>query len=283
MADPHAHPLPRAAELWADVEAVRASAPLVHNITNFVVMGFNANVLLAAGASPVMAHAVEEVEDMVAIAGALVLNMGTLEPAWVASMQRARAAAANRGIPVVFDPVGAGATRYRVEVATALLAAPAPTIVRGNASEILTAAGLSGATKGVDSSADSSVAITPARALAARTRGTVCVSGPVDHIVDDRGRWVSLSNGDVLMTRVTGVGCSATALIGAFAAVQPDALRATAAAMAMMGVAGEVAAERTRARKGGAGTFAVELLDALHLLDEATFSSRLRLEARQAT
>jgi hydroxyethylthiazole kinase len=270
-------PHPTAADLFDDIRAVRTHAPLVHNITNFVVMGFNANVLLAVGASPVMAHAIEEVEDMVGIAGALVVNMGTLEPAWVDSMQRARRAAAKRGIPVVFDPVGAGATPYRNRVAAELVASPAPTIIRGNASEILSVAGLAGATRGVDSNAPSDAALGPARALAVRTGGVVCVSGPVDFVVDARGRTVSLANGDALMTRVTGVGCSATALIGAFAAVQPEPLRACAAAMALMGVAGELAAERTRARHAGPGTFAVELLDALATLDAETFEARLRM------
>jgi hydroxyethylthiazole kinase len=202
--------------------------------------------------------------------------MGTLEPAWVESMQRARRAAARRGIPVVFDPVGAGATRYRNETAAALVAAPAPSIVRGNASEILSVAGLAGGTKGVDSAAASDTALGPARALAERTGGVVCVSGPVDHIVDARGRHIALANGDALMTRVTGVGCSATALIGAFAAVQPDALRACTAAMALMGVSGELAAERTRAAGGGVGTFAVEWLNALDTLEAGVFTTRLR-------
>ncbi|MGY0194685.1 hydroxyethylthiazole kinase [Leptothrix sp. BB-4] len=265
------------ADLWADLQAVRAGSPLVHSITNFVVTNFNANVLLALGAAPVMAHAHEEVADMAGIAQALVLNIGTLEPAWIASMRMAQARAHQRGIPVVLDPVGAGATPYRNHALASLIDTHAPTILRGNGSEIMSVAGLAAATRGVDSSASSDDAVTAARTFAARTGAVVCVSGEVDHVIDARGRWIRLRNGHPWMTRITGVGCSATAMIGAFAAVQPDAWRATASAMAVMGVVGEWAAERAQAAGGGVGRMQVELLDALHLLDESTFLSRLRL------
>ena len=263
--------------LWEDVCAVRTRGPLVHSITNFVVMNFNANVLLAIGASPVMAHAREEVEDMAGIAQALVLNIGTLEPASIEAMKLALARGRARGIPVVLDPVGAGATPYRNRALSELLEVGAPTILRGNGSEIMSVAGLSVATRGVDSNAASDEALDAAHRLAAVTGGVVCVSGVVDHIVDAKGRHARLSNGHVWMTKVTGVGCSATAMIGAFAAVQPDAWRATTSAMALLGVVGEVAAERTQAVGAGVGTYQAHLLDALHLLDEATFLARLRL------
>lgn len=267
-----------AADLWSDVEAVRERAPLVHSITNLVVINLNANVLLAAGASPVMAHAHEEVRDMVGIAQALVLNIGTLDPYWVDSMKLALAAAAQRGIPTVLDPVGAGATPYRNQTLEALLAVASPSVIRGNGSEIMSTAGAAIQTRGVDSSAAANDALGAAQALAQRTQGTVCVSGAVDHILDARKRWARLSNGHPWMTRITGVGCSATALVGAFCAVQPDAWRATTAAMAYLGVVGEVAAEQAQARGLGVGSMAVGLLDALQLLDQATFTQRLRLE-----
>lgn len=264
--------------LWADLQAVRERAPLVHSITNFVVMNFNANALLAVGASPVMAHAHEEVVDMVGIAQALVLNIGTLEPAWITSMRMALQAARQRGIPVVLDPVGAGATPYRNRALAELLAAGAPQVVRGNASEIMSVAGLAAATRGVDSSAASGEALDAARALA-RDRGcVVCISGADDHVVDAQGRWLTLSNGHPWMTRITGVGCSASALVGAFCAVQPDAWRATAAAMAVLGVVGEWAAERAQAAGGGVGRMQIELLDGLQLLDAETFERRLKLD-----
>lgn len=266
-----------AAALWADLQAVRERVPLVHSITNLVVMNFNANALLAVGASPVMAHAHEEVCDMVGIAQALVLNIGTLDPAWVQAMQLALQAARLRGIPVVLDPVGAGATPYRNAALTALLRTGAPTVVRGNASEIMSVAGLATTTRGVDSAAASHEAAAAAGALARDLGAVVCVSGADDLVVDSAGRRVALSNGHPWMTRVTGVGCSASALVGAFAAVQPDAWRATVAAMACLGVVGEMAVERTQAAGAGLGRLQMELLDGLQLLDRESFSARLRM------
>lgn len=265
------------AQLWADLEAVRAQSPLVHSITNFVAMSFNANALLALGAAPVMAHAREEVADMVQIAQALVLNIGTLDPAWIEAMQRAAEAASARRLPLVLDPVGAGATPYRVHAVTALLEAASPTVIRGNASEVMNVAGLQARTRGVDSQAGSDQAVDAACRLAERTGGVVCVSGAVDHVVDARGRHASLSNGHPWMTRVTGVGCSASALVGAFAAVQPDPWRATVAAMAVLGVVGECAVERCQAAGAGVGRLQTELLDGLQLLDSLSFLGRVRL------
>lgn len=266
-------------DLWADVQAVRTRSPLVHSITNLVVMNLNANVLLAAGASPVMAHAHEEVKDMVGIAQSLVVNIGTLDPYWVQSMKLALEAASARKIPTVLDPVGAGATPYRNQVLEELLAVASPTVIRGNGSEIMSTAGAAIKTRGVDSSAAAHDAMGAAQALVERTQGVVCISGEVDHVVDAQGRIARLSNGHAWMTKVTGVGCSATALIGAFCAVQPDAWRATTSAMALMGLAGEVATERAQSNQTGVGHMAAHLLDALQLLDEATFMQRVRLES----
>ncbi|MBE0472993.1 hydroxyethylthiazole kinase [Rhodoferax sp.] len=265
------------ADLWADVLAVRARRPLVHAITNLVVMNFNANVLLAMGASPVMAHAHEEVADMAAIAQALVLNIGTLEPYWINSMCQALKVATARGIPAVLDPVGAGATRYRNESIQALLDQAMPTVIRGNASEIMSVAGVAAQTRGVDSAAAVADALQAARALSRRSGGVVCVSGPVDQVLACDGRHASLANGHEWMTRITGVGCSATALVGAFCAVQPDAWRATVAAMAYLGVVGEVATEAVQVQGQGVGSLQIALLDQLQLLDEATFVNRLKL------
>ena len=266
-----------AAALWADLQAVRRQAPLVHNITNLVVMNYSANALLAVGASPVMAHAKQEVKDMVGIAQALVLNIGTLEPDWVEAMLLALQAARTRGVPVVLDPVGAGATPYRNAAISELLRSGAPSVVRGNGSEVMSVAGLAAATKGVDSAASSGEALDAARALARDLRAVVCISGADDHVVDADGRWATLSNGHPWMTKVTGVGCSASALVGAFAAVQADRWQATVAAMAVLGVVGELAAERTQAAGGGVGRLQIELLDGLQLLDEAAFTARLKL------
>jgi hydroxyethylthiazole kinase len=264
-------------DIWADVLAVRTQRPLVHSITNLVVMNYNANFLLAMGASPVMAHAHEEVRDMAAIAQALVLNIGTLEPYWIESMRQALEIAANRGIKTVLDPVGAGATSYRNESIQVLLNQANPSVIRGNASEIMSVAGSAVQTRGVDSSAAVTDALQAARDLAASTGGVVCVSGEVDHVLDASGRHVSLSNGHEWMTRITGVGCSATALVGAFCAVQPDAWRATASAMAYLGVVGQVATQKVQELGGGVGSLQIALLDELQLMDQATFDSHIKM------
>lgn len=268
-------------DIWSDILAVRARAPLVHSITNLVVMNLNANVLLAVGASPVMAHAHEEVADMVGIAQSLVINIGTLDPYWIESMRLAMVAAGRRGIPVVLDPVGAGATPYRNASIELLLNTALPTVIRGNGSEIMSVAGDRVQTRGVDSTAAANDAIAAALALVQRTHGVVCVSGQTDHVLDAKRRWAQLSNGHEWMTRITGVGCSATALIGAFRAVQPDAWRATVSAMALMGVVGEVAAEKAVVRRQGVGSMQVTMLDELQLLDQATFEARLQLKVEQ--
>lgn len=264
-------------ELWADVQSVRSQHPLVHSITNLVVMNFNANVLLAVGAAPVMAHAHDEVADMAALAQALVLNIGTLEPYWIESMRQALAVARMRGIKTVLDPVGAGATRYRNESISALMQQAMPSVIRGNASEIMSVAGNAVQTRGVDSSAAVADALQAARGLARQTGAVVCVSGQVDHVFDASGRHASLANGHEWMTRITGVGCSASALVGAFCAVQPDAWRATVAAMAYLGVAGDVAAAQVIAQGRGVGSLQISLLDQLQLLDQATFERQLKL------
>ncbi|MBK1683760.1 hydroxyethylthiazole kinase [Rhodoferax fermentans] len=270
-------------DIWADVLAVRTQRPLVHSITNLVVMNYNANFLLAMGASPVMAHAHEEVRDMAAIAQALVLNIGTLEPYWIESMRQALAIAAQRGIKTVLDPVGAGATSYRNQSISALLAQASPSVIRGNASEIMSVAGVAVQTRGVDSGAAVSDALQAARDLAKSTGGVVCVSGEVDHVLDASGRHVSLSNGHEWMTRITGVGCSATALVGAFCAVQPDAWRATVSAMAYLGVVGQVATQQVQAQGLGVGSLQIALLDQLQLLDRVTFESVLKMASSPIT
>jgi hydroxyethylthiazole kinase len=259
---------------WGDIERIRAQAPLVHNITNYVVMNTTANALLALGASPVMAHAVEEVEEMAGMASAVVLNIGTLSPLWVTAMVKAGQAARRRGIPLVLDPVGSGATRYRTETAQFLIAETGPTIVRGNASEIRSLAGAGGTTKGVDSVHGPEETVEAARALAARCGCVVSMSGAVDVIVSGSGL-IRVSNGHPMMSRVTGLGCTASALTGAFAAVNPSALEAAAHAMAVFGIAGEIAAERS----AGPGSLQTMLLDALYGLREEDITGRLRYDA----
>ncbi len=261
-----------AKEISTDLDLVRAKSPLVHNITNYVAMNSTANALLAVGASPVMAHAAEEVEDMAAIASALVLNIGTLSEPWVAAMAKAAAAAARKGIPIVCDPVGVGATPYRTRVFRSLLEKAWPTAIRGNASEIIAAGGDFSATKGVDSAAAAESALASAQWLSGQHDCVVCVSGPSDYVVDQE-RVARVENGHPLMPRVTGLGCTATALCGAFIAVQPDRMRAVVSAMAVMGIAGEIAGEKA----AGPGSLQMHFLDALHGLGGEGISRRLRL------
>jgi hydroxyethylthiazole kinase len=257
---------------FSDLARIRAEAPLVHNITNYVVMNGTANALLAVGASPVMAHAVEEVEEMVGLARALVLNIGTLSGPWIEAMLLAGRAARRLGIPVVLDPVGSGATRFRIATALRLLDEVGPTIVRGNASEIASLVSDDGGTKGVDSTRDADQTVDAARAVAERWRCVVSVSGATDIIVGE-GAELRVGNGSPVMARVTGMGCAASALTGAFAAVNPSPLRAAAHAMALMGIAGEMAAERAE----GPGSFQMHFLDTLARIGEADVKRRLRL------
>ncbi len=259
--------------IWSDVVTIRKDAPLVHNITNYVVMNTTANALLAIGASPVMAHACEEVEEMVGIARALVINIGTLSKQWIEAMLKAGTAARQKGIPIVLDPVGAGATKLRTDTAHRLLVETTPTIIRGNASEIRALYSAEAATKGVDSTHSSEEAFEAAVALSEKYRCTVCVSGAVDVLVNDNSV-VKIFNGHPLMPKVTGLGCTATALIGAFAAVNPSTLQAAAHAMAVMGIAGELAANKAN----GPGTLQLYFLDALYKLEESDIVQRMKIE-----
>jgi hydroxyethylthiazole kinase len=262
-----------AQEIVQDLTLVRQRAPLVHNITNFVVMNTTANALLAVGASPVMAHAPEEVEDMVAIASALVINIGTLSEPWVGAMFKAARRARQKGIPIVYDPVGAGATPYRTRTIRALLREAPPTVIRGNASEISAIVDDRFRTKGVDSTSAAESALANARSLNTQHGGVVCVSGETDYIISRQGM-AQVHNGHALMPRVTGLGCTATALCGAFAAVEPDRFLAVTAAMAVMGIAGEIAAEKA----AGPGSMQVHFLDALYSLDAGEIARRLNAE-----
>ena len=263
----------KAQSVWNDVQRIRDEAPLVHNITNHVVMNLTANALLAVGASPVMAHAEEEVEEMAGLARALVLNIGTLSPPWVRAMLAAGRVANANGRPVVLDPVGAGATRFRTETAQLLLRDCRPAILRGNSSEIRALLYTEQATKGVDSIHGSEQALDAARELAVRHRCVVSISGETDLIVSGSAV-IRVSNGHPMMPKVTGLGCTATALTGAFAAVNPSALDAAAHAMAVMGIAGEMAADRCL----GPGSFLVHFLDALFCLKETDIEGHLKLE-----
>jgi hydroxyethylthiazole kinase len=243
-------------------------APLVHNITNYVVMNLSANALLAVGASPVMAHAPEEVEEMAALSQALVLNLGTLSKAWINAMFLAGRVARQKSIPIVLDPVGAGATRFRTDTAHRLLAAVRPTVLRGNASEILAIAGEPARTRGVDSVDSSDTAGLMAQELALKLGLVVAMTGAVD-VVTDGHRTVTIRNGHPMLGRVTGSGCVASALTAACCAVDSDALVAASAALVILGIAGE----RAAVKSSGPGSFSVALLDQLNSLDLQSISN----------
>lgn len=245
--------------LGNDLALIRGKSPLVHNITNFVVMNSTANALLALGASPVMAHAKEEVEEMTGIASSLVINLGTLSPDWVDAMVLAGQKAFSKGIPIVLDPVGVGATRYRADAASRIIEKCHPSVIRGNASEIRCLAKEAGSTKGVDSTIGADEAIEAAKRLANDTGAVVVISGATDYITN--GKEVrAVSNGSPIMAKVTGMGCTASAIIGAFAAVNPNLLDAATNAMALMGVVGEYAALTS----AGPGSFQVVFTDGLY-------------------
>ena len=258
--------------LASALSRLRARQPLVHNITNFVVMNTTANALLAIGTSPAMVHAVEEVEDFVPIASSLVINIGTLSAPWVAAMERAAATAQAKSIPWVLDPVAVGATRYRTETVRKLLAHK-PTVIRGNASEIMAIAGAASSGRGVEQ-----------HARIRRRPRRRCASRPRDRRRGRRHRRRRLCqrrhrDGRHRQWRrdahpaVTGTGCSVTALVGAFLGAGLAPFEAAVAGLASMAVAAELA----MAKSNGPGSFQVALLDALHSIDDATLVARARL------
>lgn len=258
--------------IWSDIEKIKKQSPLVHNITNYVVMNNTANALLSLGASPVMAHATEEVEEMAGIASSLVINMGTLSSEWVEAMIKAGKTANAKHTPITFDPVGVGATSFRNNTAAEIIEECKPTVIRGNASEIMALCNTGIKTKGVDSTASSNTALDYAKVLADNTGAIVVISGATDYITDGK-RVISLNNGSDMMPKVTGMGCTSTAVIGAFTAVNPNTIEATAHAMALMSIAGEIATEKSE----GPGTLQLNILDTFYNITEKDISERLNI------
>jgi hydroxyethylthiazole kinase len=251
---------------------VREKSPLIHHITNYVVMNDTANLTLAAGALPVMAHAREEVAEMVGAAGALVLNPGTLSPDWIEAMLIAGRRANELGIPVIYDPVGVGATAYRNECGKLFLESLRLAVIRGNSGEIGSLAGAGGLVRGVESIEGVQDPLGVAKALARRAGCVVAITGKRD-IVSDGERSLGVDNGHAMMKTVTGTGCMSTTMTAVFNAVEGDRLIATACALACYGIAGELAARRSR----GPGSFRAALLDAFYNLTEARVRSSARI------
>jgi len=257
----------------ATLATLRERRPLGHSITNYVVMNETANAILALGALPVMAHAKDEVREMVGLAGALVLNIGTLSEDWIEAMLLAGTAANEQLIPVVLDPVGAGATAYRTNTAKRILEVVDVAVLRGNAGEVATLVGVEAEVRGVESLGGGGG--DPARLAreAARTLGVVAsVTGPVDHVSDGE-RSAAVANGHQLLAAITGTGCMSTALTGCFLAGKEDVFEAAVEALVALGVAGEDASVEAK----GPGSFHAGLYDALAALDPSTLTKRAKV------
>ncbi len=254
-----------------NLNKLREKRPLVHNITNYVVMNFTANCLLSLGASPVMAHAIEEVEDMVGVADSLVVNIGTLSKSWTESMVKAARKARSLGKPFILDPVGSGATKYRTEISRKIMSI-SPSVIRGNASEVMSLCEDTASTRGVDSSEKTENASGCAKHLAEKTVSTIVISGEKDYVFS-REQSLIVCNGCALMSRVTGMGCCATAIIGAFLGVCPP-FEAAVSGMTVMGLAGEMALEKS----SFPGSFAAYFTDALSRINTDEILKRARYE-----
>jgi hydroxyethylthiazole kinase len=257
------------------LSAIRQKAPLVQNITNFVVMNSSANILLAIGASPVMAHARGEVEDMASLSSAVVLNIGTLDDLWVESMILSGKSANRKGIPVVLDPVGAGATRLRTEAARRIMGECRVDVIRGNASEVLSLWDSEVSTKGVESSVSLSDTVADSAVRIAKENNLVVAISGVEDCITDGTHTYRVKNGHPLMTKVTGLGCGLSAVTAAFCAVKPDELlKAVTAAFGFYGICGEIAGQTT----GKPGSFFMEFLDALYSTGENEIMSSIQID-----
>lgn len=260
----------RLESLYRDVGLIRQTHPLIHNITNLVVMPTTANFLLALGAAPIMAHAQEELVEIIQLAHALVINIGTLDETWLAAIKQAQHAALKRNIPIVFDPVGAGASRYRTQASLSIIQSGVD-VIRGNASEIMALLDDSITTKGVDSTQISSHALLSAQTLAEQHRCIVAVSGQIDFIVSAT-QTTALNYGTPLLTKVVGMGCALTAMIASFLAINPQRFEACVHAMAWMGLVSEYAEKKS----AGPGSFYSQLLDSLYSVQKNDLQAFLK-------
>ena len=257
---------------WTEIpEKVRAASPVVHCITNYVTAPWCADTVLAVGAAPIMADEPDEMAEITSLAGALVLNIGTLRHSRLDAMRVAAETAKRLARPIVLDPVGAGASRLRTESALEIVRDFHPAAIRGNISEILTLAGRGGETRGVDASPSELVGrerladgARLAASLAGKLECVVAISGPYD-IVSDGARTCVIGGGDEMMTRITGCGCMESALLGAYLAAEPDVWKAAVAAMSLMSLCGQNAARAVRRAGEGTASMRIRLLDAISL------------------
>lgn len=265
------------------LKIVKEKNPLVHHITNYVTVNDCANVTLAIGGSPVMADDINEVRDMVSLASTFLINIGTLNSRSVESMIVAGKKANELSIPVILDPVGAGATAYRTETANRIISEIKLAVIRGNLSEIKTLYGIETKTKGVDASENVSANVTDlseekemAKAFANRLGAVVAITGVVDIITDGK-KLFTVENGHKIMSKVTGTGCMCTSLIGTYLGVGDDKLLAALAGVVSMGIAGEIAYENLGENQGGTGTLKVKIIDAIYNLKEAEIMERSKI------
>jgi len=245
---------------------------LVHHITNYVTVNDCANVVLAIGANPVMADDPVEVEDMVSICDALVINIGTLNERTVSSMIKAGKKANAKNIPVILDPVGVGATPFRFETAANLLKEVHFSVIRGNMAEIKVIAGLHAKRAGVDSLEEEENGVSIARTLAQKLGCVIAITGKVD-VVSDGKQCYSIFNGHTALTRLTGTGCMSSSLIGCFLGSSKKPLYSAIAGVVCMGIAGEMASKSL-----GLGSFKVNLMDSIAVMDEVICLEKAKIE-----
>ena len=260
-------------EIYNTLEKVRVSAPIVHHLTNWVTIYDCANITKVFGASPVMAHSPEEVEEMADIASSLVLNIGTLTSELVESMKKAAKKANEKGIPIVLDVCGAGATTLRNNKAAELINEVKINIIKGNASEVASVAGIDAQTKGVDSGEVKEDLKQIAQNLAKTKKCTVVITGKEDIVADSDTVYI-VRNGDALMSKIVGTGCMAASVIGAFAAVESDLAKASVSALTCFEIAAEIAAKESN----GAGTFKEKFFDAVGNLTRGQIEEMKKVE-----
>jgi len=263
-------------DVAAAITEVRTKVPLIHNMTNYVTVNDCANAVLSIGASPIMADDIAEAEGITAISSVLVINIGTLNQRTIASMIASGKRANEVGIPVIFDPVGAGASKLRNDTTKAILEQVKIAILRGNASEISFIAGLEASTKGVDA-ADTDMkndAVEIAKMVAKKHKCIVAITGAVD-VISDGEKIVKIKNGHPMLSKVTGTGCMTSALVGSFAGAMKDYFVAAVGGVASMGIAGDIAYEK--AGSIGTGSFHIAIIDALSNINAQTIEERAKL------
>ena len=269
-----------AQNIFNDLEEIRKQSPLIHNITNFVTMDFSANALLALGASPIMAHAPEEVEEMTKHSSALLLNIGTLSSDWIESMRLSFHSAKKNNIPIIFDPVGCGGSAYRTQVSCEFLNLN-PSITKGNGSEILSLFGKDLQTKGVTNLANPSTILSSLETIQKKLnknqhKSVIAITGPVDYVLSSQSlsHQTQIKNGSPQMTKVTGMGCTLGSIIASFSAINPDPFLATQNAIAFFGIVGELASKESK----GIGSFKVNFLDKIENIKKEDIETHLKIK-----